>query len=87
KIVLHGYTSKAARVGDFMTKSVFSVSPDASINECMELMTAKRIRHLPVTEGNEIKGLISIGDVVNFIIQQQDSTIKDLENYIFGGKM
>lgn len=87
KIVLHGYTSKETKVGDFMTKSLFSVGPNTSINDCMALMTAKRIRHLPVTEQDKILGIISIGDVVNFIIGQQDSTIKDLENYIFGGRM
>lgn len=87
KIVLHGLTSKDTKVGDFMTKSVFSVGPDTSINDCMALMTGKRIRHLPVTEKNNIIGIISIGDVVNYVIQQQDSTIKDLENYIYGGKM
>lgn len=87
KIVLHGFTSKEAKVGDFMTKAVITVSPDTSINDCMAVMTNKRIRHLPVMERNKIIGLISIGDVVNSVIQQQDETIKDLENYIYGGKM
>lgn len=87
KIALHGLTSKSTKVGDFMTKTVLSVEPGTSINECMELMTLKHIRHLPVTEGNKIIGIISIGDVVNYIIQQQDTTIRDLENYIYGGKM
>lgn len=87
KIVLHGYTSREAKVGDFMTKALFTVSPDTSISDCMGVMTAKRIRHLPVMERNRIVGLISIGDVVNSVIQQQGETIKDLENYIYGGKM
>jgi CBS domain-containing protein len=87
KIALHGFTSKAAKVGDFMTKTVLSINPGASINECMEIMTLKHIRHLPVTDGNNIVGIISIGDAVNYIIHQQDTTIKDLENYIYGGKM
>lgn len=87
KIVLHGFTSKEAKVGDFMTKAVITVSPETSINDCMGLMTNKRIRHLPVMERNRIIGLISIGDVVNSVIRQQDDTIKDLENYIYGGKM
>ena len=87
KIVLHGYTSKEAKVGDFMTKAVITVSPDTTINDCMALMTANRIRHLPVMDRNRIVGLISIGDVVNSVIRQQDATIKDLENYIYGGKM
>lgn len=87
KIVLHGYTSKVAKVGDFMTKSVIHVTPETSINDCMALMTNKRIRHLPVIKFDVIVGVISIGDVVNSVIQQQDTTIKDLENYIYGGKM
>lgn len=87
KIVLHGYTSKEAKVGDFMTRALFSVHPDTSINDCMSLMTNKRIRHLPVLDNNRIVGLVSIGDVVNSVIQQQHTTIKDLENYIYGGKM
>lgn len=87
KIVLHGYTSKEAKVGDFMTKALYTVSSDTSINDCMEVMTAKRIRHLPVLDKNRIVGLISIGDVVNSLIHQQGETIKDLENYIYGGKM
>ncbi len=87
KIVLHGFTSREAKVGDFMTKALFSVNSETTINDCMALMTAKRIRHLPVMEQDKITGIISIGDVVNFIIHQQDTTIKDLENYIYGGKM
>lgn len=87
KIVLHGYTSRETKVGDFMTRSLFSVQPDTSINDCMSLMTTKRIRHLPVLEDGKIVGLVSIGDVVNSVIQQQHTTIKDLENYIYGGKM
>lgn len=70
-----------------MTKALYTVSSDTSINDCMEVMTAKRIRHLPVLDKNRIVGLISIGDVVNSFIQLQDDTIKDLENYIYGGKM
>jgi CBS domain-containing protein len=87
KIVLHGHTSREAKVGDFMTKALFTVSPETSINDCMGVMTTKRIRHLPVMERNRIVGLISIGDVVNSVIRQQGDTIKDLENYIYGGKM
>jgi CBS domain-containing protein len=87
KIVLHGFTSREAKVGDFMTKTVITVSSETSIGDCMTLMTSKRIRHLPVLDKNKIIGLISIGDVVNLIIHQQGETIKDLENYIYGGKM
>jgi CBS domain-containing protein len=87
KIILHGHTSKETKVGDFMTKEVYNVHPDTDIDDCMAIMTKKRIRHLPVVDQQKIIGIISIGDVVNYIIQQQDTTIKDLENYIYGGKM
>lgn len=84
KIVLHGLASKNSRVGDFMTKELFSVLPDTSINECMAIMTSKHIRHLPVLKDDQIVGLISIGDVVNSVIQQQNIIINDLESYIYG---
>lgn len=87
KIVLHGHASREVKVGNFMTKALYTVSSDTSINDCMELMTSKRIRHLPVLDKNRIVGLISIGDVVNSLLQLQGDTIKDLENYIYGGKM
>ncbi|HEY4788301.1 MAG TPA: CBS domain-containing protein [Bacteroidales bacterium] len=87
KIVLHGFASKNSKVGDFMTKELLYVHPDTSILDCMALMTNKRVRHLPVLENDKIEGVISIGDVVNFIIHQQNVTIKDLENYIYGGRM
>jgi CBS domain-containing protein len=87
KIILHGLASKNTKVGDFMTREIIYVHPGTSIYDCMALMTNKRIRHLPVLEQDKIEGLISIGDVVNYIIHQQNVTIKDLENYIYGGRM
>jgi signal-transduction protein with cAMP-binding, CBS, and nucleotidyltransferase domain len=87
KIVLHGFASKNSMVGDFMTKDIIYVQPNTDIYSCMALMTSKRVRHLPVLENNKILGVISIGDVVNAVIQQQHITIQDLENYIYGGKM
>lgn len=87
KIVLHGLASKNTRVGDFMSKEVIYVHSYTSIYDCMALMTSKRIRHLPVVDDDKIQGVISIGDVVNYIIHQQNVTIKDLENYIYGGRM
>lgn len=86
KIILKGFASKNSRVGDFMSKDLYTVSPSTTINDCMALMTGKRIRHLPVLENHKLVGLISIGDVVNSIIQEQNITIKDLENYITGGR-
>jgi CBS domain-containing protein len=69
---------------DFMTKEVFTVSPDMTTDECMNLMTDKKIRHLPVVVENNLIGLISIGDVVKEVISTKESTIHTLENYIGG---
>lgn len=68
----------------YMIKEVFSVSPDQSIEQCMQLMTDKRIRHLPVLEKDNLIGLISIGDVVRELISNKEFTINQLENYIQG---
>ena len=84
KIVLHGLASKNSKIGDFMTRELFSVHSDTSINECMAIMTSKHIGHLPVVDDCTIVGLISIGDVVNSVIQQQNIIINDLESYIYG---
>jgi CBS domain-containing protein len=86
KVVLRGLNSKTVRVVDLMSKEVIGINPETTIDDCMALMTSKRIRHLPVLEKNTIVGLISIGDVVNAIIQDQHIIIKDLENYIYGGR-
>ncbi|MGK7393091.1 MAG: CBS domain-containing protein [Candidatus Cyclobacteriaceae bacterium M3_2C_046] len=85
KIVLKGKSSKASPVGELMSVRVFFIKPGKSIQDCMVLMTEKKIRHLPVMDNGQLLGLVSIGDVVNKIIQEQRSTIKDLENYIVGG--
>ncbi len=71
-------------VKEFMTKDVFTVNPDMLAEECMVLMTNKKIRHLPVMVENRLVGLISIGDVVKAEISSKDSTINSLENYIQG---
>ena len=71
-------------VGEYMTRDVYTVEPDTSIEECMQMMTQKRIRHLPVLENGRLVGLISIGDVVKGIISNKESTINSLENYIEG---
>lgn len=85
KIVLKGLSSKISKVGELMTTKVFTISPEKSIEECMKLMSSKKIRHVPVVERGKLVGLVSIGDVVNRIIYQQTIAIKDLENYIIGG--
>jgi len=86
KIVLHGLSSKNSQVGQFMSTEIISVKLDTSIENCMALMTSRHIRHLPVLDNDTILGVISIGDVVNAVIQEQHFTIKDLESYIYGGR-
>jgi CBS domain-containing protein len=73
-----------APVSQFMTRLVYGVSPKQTIGECMALMTDRHIRHLPVREGHELVGIISIGDVVKELIADRDSMIANLENYMFG---
>ena len=82
KVILQGRTSKTTAVDELMTPLVYYVAPNNSLEECMALMTTKRIRHLPVLEQDTVVGVISIGDVVKGIITEQAITIKQLENYI-----
>lgn len=84
KLILKGKSSKDTTIGELMTKSPFTVNLDTSIEECMEMMSNKRIRHLPVVDNGKVIGVISIGDVVTFIIQEQKSTIDHLQSYIAG---
>ena len=84
KVILHGKTSAETRVSEIMTTGVVTVRPDQTIGECMALMTEKRFRHLPVVEGDQVMGVISIGDVVKAIISDQQFVIKQLESYISG---
>jgi len=84
KLILKGFHSKDTLVKELMTKAPIVVSPNTTIIECMSLMTDKRIRHLPVTEGDKVVGIVTIGDVVNTFIKSQDETIKSLEGYIHG---
>ena len=84
KVILKGKSSKETPVGELMTKKVFYIDPQKTINDCMAMMTAKRIRHVPVIEDNQVMGIVTIGDVVNQIISEQEVTINHLENYITG---
>ena len=84
KVVLKGKLSKETQIGEIMTKDLITVSPDSTIDECMELMTGKFIRHLPVVADNKLVGIISIGDVVRRIIEDQKSIIGHMEQYIAG---
>ncbi len=86
KIALLGKTSKETAVEDIMTAvaDIYKVKPENSVEDCMVLITAKKIRHLPVFEGANFIGLISIGDVVKSIIAEQETLIEHLSNYIAG---
>jgi len=85
KIALMGKTSRETRVQEVLSPEVTCVSPNESVEECMRLMTEHRIRHLPVVEGEKVLGIISIGDLVNWIISAQNSAIEQMEQYIAGG--
>jgi len=84
KVVLKGRSSKDTPVRDILSGHIIHVSPDHTVDECMRLMTEHRVRHLPVLEGNRIMGVVSIGDLVNWIISAQSSAIHQLETYITG---
>ena len=84
KVILKVKSSKETLVGELMTKKVFYIDSQKTINDCMAMMTAKRIRHVPVIEDNQVVGIVTIGDVVNQIISEQEVTINHLENYITG---
>lgn len=84
KIVLQGRTSANTQVNEIMADRVLYVSPDHEISECMALMSEKRFRHLPVLDDGKLVGLISIGDLVKSIIDEQLFTIEQLERYITG---
>ena len=82
KVILLGKSSHDIAVREIMTAKVITVHPGQTIEECMALMTAKRIRHLPVTEGERLIGVLSIGDLVKEVIAEQEQTIRQLESYI-----
>jgi CBS domain-containing protein len=84
KVALKGKTSKELKVREIISGNVVSVTPAHTIEECMRLMTENRVRHLPVLDGDRLVGVVSIGDLVNWIISAQSTTILQLETYISG---
>lgn len=84
KVILKGKSSRDTRVGEIMSAPVISVTPDTPVSHCMRLMSSHRIRHLAVLEGERIAGVVSIGDLVNWLIESQEETIRQLESYING---
>lgn len=84
KVILKNRSSKATKVADIMSTRVISISEDNTVDECMALMTTAKIRHLPVLNGDELAGIISVGDVVKWTIDEQSTVIDQLERYIKG---
>lgn len=84
KVVLLGRSSTETKVEAIMTAKVITVNPRQDANDCMRLMTDRRIRHLPVVTGDRVVGVLSIGDLVRAVIEEQERTIAELETYIHG---
>ena len=85
KVVLRGKRSRETTVAEIMSTNLTVTHPTDGVEECLRLMTEKRIRHLPVLDGDNVTGVISIGDLVKWVISCQSATIAHLENYISGG--
>jgi CBS domain-containing protein len=85
KVILHGKSSRETTTREIMTSPVTTVGPATSIDACMQLITQRRIRHLPVVADGRLTGMISIGDLVNWIISAQSAALEQMENYIHGG--
>lgn len=84
KVVLQGRSSKDTKIREIMTSRVAYARPEQSVEACMAVMTEKRVRHLPVMDGDKLLGVISIGDLVKAIIEEQKHVIEQLEHYISG---
>lgn len=82
KVILLGKSSRETRISEIMTAPVITVGPDETVDECMRIMTSNRIRHLPVTDDGKVVGIVSIGDLVKWIVTAQEETIQHLESFI-----
>lgn len=82
KVVLQGRQARSARVGEIMSTPVITISPDTPVNECMRLMTEHRVRHLPVVDGGRVVGVISIGDVIKYMLTAQTEALHVLSAYV-----
>ena len=82
KVILRGRSSAETLVWEIMTAPVITVTPDTTVQDCMQLVTEKRVRHLPVMEASELVGIVSIGDLVRAVIEEQQETITELERFI-----
>jgi CBS domain-containing protein len=85
KVILQERSSKQTQVKEIMTSSVIVIRPDQTVEDCMRLMTENRIRHLPVVENEKVLGVVSIGDLVKWVVSAQAETIHQLQHYIAGG--
>lgn len=83
KVVVAGKNPESVRVADIMTRQVFVEKPESSVEDCLQLMTGKRIRHCPVMNGNKLVGIVSIGDLVKFKLSEQAAAIRDYQQYIY----
>ena len=84
KVILQGKSSRDTPVREIMTDKVFYVRPEQTVEDCMAVMTAHRIRHLPVLDDDQVRGVVSIGDLVRAVISEQEVRIQQLEQYIMG---
>jgi CBS domain-containing protein len=82
KVILRGFASSETPVRQIMSSPVLTIQPDKSVRDCMKVMSEKRIRHLPVVDGERVVGVLSIGDLVRAVLEEQQQTIEELERYI-----